>query len=149
MSAPARRPRVLERGEVSEMVIVLVVGLFLVVGLVVDGGAKMTASAHALGVAQGAARYGAQQIGTLPTTGGHGAQIDPAKAQSAAESYLANSGVEGSVAVTAEDHLIVTATAQEPTTFLGIIGIHTVSATRTVDVDLLHGDEVAPQGALE
>lgn len=136
--------RQLERGEVSEMVIVVFMALVLVIGLVVDGGAKMTAASEASAVAQQAARVGGQPLDALPDDGGR-AHLDAGSAAAAAQSYLNQAGASGSVRVINPTTIEVTVTTTEDTTFLGVIGINTVSATRTARVDLIHGQsEVIP-----
>jgi hypothetical protein len=134
----------LERGEVSELVAVVFVAIVLVIGLVVDGGAKMTAASEASSIAQQAARVGGQPLDSLPADGGT-AHLDAGSAAAAAQSYLDQAGVDGSVRIINDSTIEVTVTSTEGTTFLGLIGINTVSATRTARVDLIHGQaEVIP-----
>lgn len=141
MSTPRRR---VERGEVSEMVAVVFVAIVMVIGLVVDGGAKMTAASEASSIAQQAARAGAQPLDSLPADGGT-AHLDADGAAAAAQDYLTQSGAEGSVHIVNNSTIEVTVTSTRGTTFLGVIGINTVSATRTARVDLIHGQaEVIP-----
>lgn len=128
----------LERGEVSELVAVVFVAIVLVIGLVVDGGAKMTAASEASSIAQQAARVGGQPLDSLPADGGT-AHLDADSAVAAAQSYLDQAGVDGSVHIVDDSTIEVTVTSTESTTFLGLIGINTVSATRTARVDLIHG----------
>lgn len=136
--------RRLERGEVSEMVVLLVIALFLVVGLVVDGGAKMTAATEASGIAQQAARTAGQPLDSLPGDG-QSATLDTTTAAADAQSYLSQAGATGSVTVIDDTTIEVTVTSSQPTVFLGLIGINTVTATRTARVDLIHGQtEVIP-----
>lgn len=132
--------RALERGEVSELVVVIFVAVVLVVGLVVDGGAKMTAASQASSIAQQAARAGAQPLDALPDNGAP-AVLDSSAAAAAAREYLADAGATGSVHVTGTDTIEVTVTTSEPTVFLGMIGIQSVTATRTASVHLIHGQE--------
>ena len=134
----------LERGEVSELAIVILVALFLVIGLVVDGGAKMNAAAEASATAQDAARVGAQPLESLPSDT-QPAQLSASGAATAAESYLSQAGATGSARVIDPTTIEVTVTSSEDTVFLGLIGIHSVSATRTARVDLIQGQtEVLP-----
>lgn len=133
----------LERGEVSELVIVAVVALFVMVGLVVDGGAKMTAASEASSTAQEAARVAAQPLESLPTDG-QTARLSP-DGISAAQNYLHQAGATGTVRRVDDTTIEVTVTRTEDTVFLSLIGIHSVSATRTARVDLIHGQtEVLP-----
>lgn len=134
----------LERGEVSELAIVIVVALFLVIGLVVDGGAKMNAAAEASSIAQDAARVGAQPLESLPSDS-QAAQLSADGAATAAEDYLAQAGATGTVRVVDPKTIEVSVTSSEDTVFLGLIGIHSVSATRTARVGLIQGQtEVLP-----
>lgn len=134
----------LERGEISEFAIVIVVALFLVIGVVVDGGAKMNAAAEASATAQDAARVGAQPLESLPSDT-QAAQLSADGAATAAEGYLAQAGATGTVRVIGPTTIEVTVTSSEDTVFLGLIGIHSVSATRTASVDLIQGQtEVLP-----
>lgn len=142
MTTPLRQR--LERGEASELVVVVFVALILAVGLVVDGGAKMTAATEASSLAQQAARAGAQPLDSLPEDGGQ-AVLNVDAAAGAARDYLAAAGASGSVTVVNPTTIRVTVTSTEDTTFLGVIGINSVSATRTASVDLIHGqNEVTP-----
>ncbi|MGO2045774.1 MAG: pilus assembly protein TadG-related protein [Brachybacterium tyrofermentans] len=134
----------LERGEAAPMVLVLVGALVLVVGLVVDGGAKMTAASEASATAQQAARAGAQPLASLPSEGGT-ATLNSNSAAAAAQSYLGQAGANGTVSVVSPTTIEVTVTSSADTVFLGAIGINTVSATRTASVDLISGQsEVIP-----
>lgn len=138
-----RRKRI-ERGEASELVIVAFLAIVLVLGLVVDGGAKMTAASAASATAQQAARVGAQPLDSLPSEGST-AHLDASSAAAAARSYLSQAGATGSVRIINPTTIEVTVTSSEDTTFLGVIGINSVSATRTARVDLIHGQsEVIP-----
>lgn len=134
----------LERGEASPMVLVLVAAVVLVIGLVVDGGAKMTAASESSATAQQAARAGAQTLNALPAAGGT-AHLDPGGAAAAAQDYLTQAGATGSVSVNSPTSIEVTVTSTADTVFLGVIGINSVSATRTATVDLISGQsEVIP-----
>lgn len=134
----------LERGEVSELAIVVVVALFIMIGLVVDGGAKMNAAAQASSTAQEAARVGAQPLESLPSNT-QDAQLSAADAAAAAQDYLTQASATGSVQVIDPTTIEVTVTSSEDTVFLGILGIHSVSATHTASVDLIQGQtEVLP-----
>ena len=143
MNTASLRSR-LERGEVSGMVLVVFAAVILVIGLVVDGGVKMTAASEASSLAQQAARAGGQPLDALPADGGT-AHLSSSSAAAAAQSYLSQAGATGSVHVIDDSTIEVTVTSREDTTFLGVIGINTVSATRTARVDLIHGQaEVLP-----
>lgn len=88
-----------ERGEAPLMLVLLIPALFLVLGLVVDGGGKVRANEQATLVAQSAARAGAN-AGVVQGTGER-LVIDRPRAVAAARAYLNQSGATGSVRVTA------------------------------------------------
>ncbi len=101
-------------GGLSLVILLIAVVVFIVFGLVVDGGVRASAIDRANRVAMEAARAGAQAI-TEPGTGG--ASVDQVVQQ-----YLATEGVSGSSAVTG-DRVDVTVNFSEPTKVLGIIGL--------------------------
>jgi hypothetical protein len=82
-------------------VVVMTAALILVAGLVLDGGLTLAARERALGEAQQAARAGAQAI-NLATYRQNGTLVlDPAQAVADARRYLAATGYQGTVQVTA------------------------------------------------
>ncbi|GAB3314335.1 hypothetical protein GCM10027451_29170 [Geodermatophilus aquaeductus] len=125
-----------ERGAISVFLAVLVPGLLLIIGLAVDGGAKVAATQRANAVADEAARAGGQALDVAAALAGQ-VQVDPAAAVAAAQDYLARTGVQGAVSVVDGDTLQVTTTLTEPTTFLGLIGIATLTVEGTGTADLI------------
>jgi hypothetical protein len=119
-----------ERGSISVFLTILVPGLFLIVGLAVDGGAKVAALQRADAVAEEAARAGGQALDIAGALNGN-VRVDPASAVTAAQNYLSRSGVEGSVDVLDGETLRVTTTLTEPTVFLGLVGIDTFTVHGT------------------
>jgi hypothetical protein len=105
----------------------IVVGL-LIVALVFDGAATMTARATALDVAQQAARAGADQLDLALLREQGVVAIDPAAAQDVAQQWLQSAGVEGTVNATAAD-VTVTVTLTRPTVLLAAVGIPTFTMT--------------------
>lgn len=124
-----------DRGSVTLMLVVLVLALFLCIGLVVDGGAKIGAVQQANRVAAEAARAGTQQVDVAEVQLGGAAQLAPAAARTAAYAALAAAGVNGSVTVTGTQ-VTVTTTLTKPTVFLGLLGIGHVTGTGTAIADL-------------
>ena len=102
-------------GGVSLMVLTMIPALLIVLGLVIDGGAKAAALDRANRIAMEAARTGAQSIS------GPG-DISAAAANSAAQAYLATEGVAGTVTVSG-DRVDVHVSFAEPTKVLSIVGI--------------------------
>ncbi len=137
--APATDARPLcsfsDRGSVSAFVALLLVALVALAGLVVDGGAAMSAHQAAVDEAEQAARAGA---GALSTDGLRSGSlvIDQDDAIRSAEAFTSAAGHPGTAAVSA-GAVTVTIHYRVPTSVLGIIGITSlpVSATASaVDV---------------
>lgn len=123
-------------GVVTAFTVVMVVGLFMLAGLVFDGGRALDGRVTALDEAQEAARAGAQQI-DLPTFRATGqAVLNDAAAVTAADGYLASTRDTGTVTV-AGDTVTVTVTHIESTEILSAIGIggFTEHATATATAE--------------
>ena len=130
------RCRDAERGAIGVFLAVLVPGLLLIVGLAVDGGAKVAATQRANAIADEAARAGGQALDVSAALTGQ-VRVDPAAAVAAAQDYLSRTGVQGTVTVVDADTLQVSTTLSEPTTFLGLIGISTLTVEGTGTADLV------------
>ncbi|MGY5884230.1 TadE/TadG family type IV pilus assembly protein [Modestobacter lacusdianchii] len=127
-----------ERGAISAFLAVLVPGLLLIIGLAVDGGAKVAATQRANAIAEEAARAGGQALDVAAALIGQ-IRVDPAAAVAAAQNYLDRNDVQGAVTVVDGDTLQVTTTITEPTVFLGLIGISTLTVEGTGTADLISG----------
>ena len=125
-----------ERGAIGVLLAVLVPGLLLIVGLAVDGGAKVAATQRANAIADEAARAGGQALDVSAALAGQ-IRVDPAAAVAAAQDYLDRNDVQGAVTVVDGDTLQVTTTISEPTTFLGLIGISTLTVEGSGTADLI------------
>jgi Putative Flp pilus-assembly TadE/G-like len=135
-----RRGHDADRGSVTVFFAVAVIGILVLLGLVVDGGAKVRAVQRADTLAAEAARAGGQAITLPPTIAGQRPRADPRAAASAARAYLAANGVTGTVTVTPDGRrLEVTVTTSTPTVFLGLIGVTTVTAHGHASADLTFG----------
>ena len=86
-----------ERGSLSLFTALTMVGIFAVLALVVDGGGRLQALSHAEGTAQEAARTGAESINVGQAISGEAVNIDPNTAITAAQTYLRQAGVSGTV----------------------------------------------------
>jgi Flp pilus assembly protein TadG len=115
----------------------ILVGL-LIVALVFDGAAAMTTRATALDVAQQAARAGADQLDLALLRDTGEVAIDPAAAQAAAEQWLAQAGVDGTVSATTAQ-VEVTVTVTQPTVLLAVVGIPTFTMTAAATAQPLPG----------
>lgn len=125
-----------ERGAIGVFLAVLVPGLLLIIGLAVDGGAKVAATQRANAIADEAARAGGQALDIAAALTGQ-VQVDPAAAVAAAQDYLARTSVQGTVTVVDGDTLQVTTTLTEPTTFLGLVGISSLTVEGSGTADLI------------
>ena len=123
-----RSPTRDDQGQLTLFFAIAVVGLLLVAGLVLDGGAQIRAAQHAQAIAEEAARTGAQAVDVDALMQGQATQLDPHQARIAANAYLSTSGATGTVSAGAET-VNVEATLTEPTLFLSLIGIGELSAS--------------------
>lgn len=110
-----------DRGSVTVYALSMIVAVFTVTGVAVDGSRAAQAAAHANAIAAEAARAGGQAIDPAAAIRGDDV-VDPAAAVAAAQSYLAAADVSGTVAVVG-NRLIVDVQITTATTFLAIAGI--------------------------
>lgn len=107
------------RGASSSLLAAIIApALLVLVGLVVDGGGQLAAVRQAEAVAAQAARAG---VDAMPATLTGGSS--PHLARQAAEQYLAQAGVSGTVTISGEIVTVHT-TVTHRTVFLGLIGVH-------------------------
>ncbi len=89
-----------ERGSVTLMFVLLMPALIIgCVGLAYDGGGIVATKRQAMNEAEQAARAGAQGLAVEEIRGGGAQELDPARAQAAAQDYLAQLGRDGDVEV--------------------------------------------------
>lgn len=129
-----------DRGSITGYLLIMTVALILLAGLVLDGGAALTAHGTAADTAQQAARAGADALdGTsLRSTNPAGLVTNPGAARAAAHAVLAASGVTGEVTIAGRT-VTVTAHATRRTAILAIAGITQVGGTATATAVPLHG----------
>jgi hypothetical protein len=126
-----------ERGSVTVFVTGVVVALFVVAGLVFDGGTIIAGHREADAEAEGAARAGAEAIAGTERTSAT-VTVDPAAAHQAAERYLTAYGHVGQVTV-AGDRVTVTVSFTERTQLLDVIGLRSKSVTGTASATAVVG----------
>ncbi|MFD6608642.1 TadE/TadG family type IV pilus assembly protein [Micromonospora chalcea] len=98
-------------GRVTVWFAVLVPAFLALIGLVVDGGAKVRAYQRADNIAAEAARAGGQAIKAGQAIDGGNKEIEPSVAADAVQAYLDDlDGVTGSVTVDGAQQLTVTVT---------------------------------------
>jgi Flp pilus assembly protein TadG len=135
-----RRSRNKERGSLTLFAVVLAFGLLTMVGLVIDGGAKLTAQRRANHLAEQAARAGAQALDVTALRDGR-AVLDPSPARAATADYLAAAGhPRHSYRITVNNETITVAvTDRQPTAVLGLVGVHHLDITGRGKARLLVG----------
>lgn len=107
------------------LAVLLVPVLILASGLVLDGGAALSAKDRTMGEAAEAARAGADALDVITYRRTGQAVLDPVRARAAAERYLAATGDHYSVAASV-DSVAVTVTADYRTQLLGVGGLDVI-----------------------
>ncbi len=136
-----RRSEDRDRGTITVFTALAALALLLMVGLVVDGAARMRAAGRADRLAAEAARAAAEAADTR----GPALSLDRRGAVLAARGYLTAAGVDGTVAVTGPRTVAVTVTVRGRYAILGLIGAGdftmTGSATASLSVGVEAGDD--------
>ncbi|WP_199550354.1 TadE/TadG family type IV pilus assembly protein [Streptomyces sp. N35] len=128
LTARLRAARDDDRGQVLAFVVIVLAGLWLFVGIVVDGGLALSAKVRAMDVAQEAARTGAQQIDLEELRRHERVQLVAGRAKSEAGAYVAAAGSTGTVAVKSNE-ITVHVTHRQRTQVLQLIGIRNLTVT--------------------
>lgn len=126
-----------EQGSLTAFLAVLAVALFVLVGLVVDGGRAVVAKREAIDVAEQAARVGADQLSVDALRSGT-VVVDPSAATTAVARYLAAAGEQGVATVTG-DSVTVHVSSTTPTVILGMVGISTIPVSASASATNVHG----------
>jgi hypothetical protein len=129
---PSRRGN--DAGQITAFVVVMMAALILLVGLVLDGGLTLAAREHTLGEAQEAARAGAQAINLAAYRQNGTLVVDPTRATTAAQQYLADTGDSGTVQVSGN---IVTVTVGhvQRMQILDVAGLSAVTVHATASAE--------------
>jgi hypothetical protein len=129
-----------ERGGLSLMLVILFVALAGLAGIVVDGGAKLTADENAVALAQEAARAGATTVDQSAAYASGSFVVSQQQALAAARSYLIGAGYDRySVAADGSRAIRVSVTITEPTRFLSLIGMDSFTCTGSATASLVTG----------
>lgn len=133
-----------ERGSVALYMALIAVGMLMMAGLVIDGGAAIAARARAVDVSEQAARAGADALSqpALRTGTPGGLTADPGAARAAAARVLAAAGVTGDVRVSGA---AVTVTARVPrrAVVLSAVGVGDLSQSQTSTAVAVYGTDRA------
>lgn len=111
-----------ERGQVTAFVAGVMLALFVMGGLVIDGGYALAARRRAINEANEAARAGAQAVDLAEYRSTGAFDLDPAAAVAAVHAYLAPTGHEATVKVVG-DRVQVRVAISQPMALLRVIGI--------------------------
>jgi hypothetical protein len=129
-----------DRGSLTLMLAVLFVALLALAGVVIDGGAKLTAAENAAAIAQEAARAGAGMVNEADAHENGSFVVDEDQAVAAADAYLSGAGYAGrATAGPGIDEIQVMVRVSQPTKVLSIIGIDTIRATGRATANLVSG----------
>lgn len=121
-----------DRGSVTVFFAVAVAGLLVMVGLIVDGGTKITLLQRADDLAAQATRAGGQAVDPTTVLTGQTTTADPARAVHAAQAFLATNQATGKVVLDPNGRgLTVTVTLATSTVFLGLVGVDEITASGT------------------
>ncbi|UED86338.1 pilus assembly protein TadG-related protein [Streptomyces profundus] len=123
-----RRAAAGDEGQITGFVVGIFAGLWLVAGIVIDGGMALAAKTNALNTAQEAARSAAQQLDITALRAEADTRLDEERAQAAALDYVAATGGEATVRV-AGDRVTVSVTRQQPTQILRLVGLHQLAVS--------------------
>ena len=134
-SMPAPDPHGHEVGRVTAFVTIVTAGLFVLAGLVLDGGLALSARVRALNEAREAARAGAQELDLAAFRADGTVRLDPARARGAALAYLdaahrrQGSATSSAVVAVTADRVEVRVTTAASTQILQVVGVTTVTVT--------------------
>jgi len=138
MTARARRRRHDDAGNITLFVVVMAVAFFGIIGLAVDGAGKVRAMQRADHAAQEAARTAGQQLAASTVMTGGAVALDAARARTAAQAYLKQAGVSGTVTVDGATVTVTTSTTYKPI-FVSLLGIGTMTATGSATARTVRG----------
>ncbi|GAA2653671.1 pilus assembly protein TadG-related protein [Nonomuraea recticatena] len=119
-------------------VVAIVGALFLLAGLVVDGGLALGARVRALNEAQEAARAGAQQLDLAVYRRDASVRLDAGRARAAALAYIAATPDTASVSVSG-DRVTVVVRAVQRTQILGLAGLGSIAVSGRATAEAQRG----------
>jgi hypothetical protein len=128
--------RTTQEGSISALVVLLLIALFALMGMVLDGGSALAARQSATDEAEQAARAGAGAL-SIDSLRSGSVELDQAAAVEAAEQFTVVAGHPG-IATVAGGMVTVQIRYRIPTQVLGIIGVTTlpvVASASAVDVE--------------
>ena len=139
MQTHERHRRDDESGQITVFVVLVVVALFAMAGLVIDGGSALAEKRRAMNTAEQAARVGADALDPASLRSGDPA-VMPARAAAAAQGYLAQAGVRGSVAINGSE-VTVTVHDTYDTVLLSAIGVGSMRVSSSASARSVNADD--------
>lgn len=124
-------------GSLAAFTAVFALALFVLLGLVVDGGRAVAARDAAMSEAEQAARVGVQQLSVSALRSGSVA-VDPLAAADAVRGFLGGD-VESEAVDVSGQTVTVHIQTSEPTVILGIVGIDRISISESASATNVHG----------
>lgn len=137
MMRALRRPSSDDTGSILILLPILAVGLFMMLGVIIDGAGRVKALQRAHTVAAQAARQAGQQIdgGALQLDGE--TRVNEARSKAAARAFLRQSGMNGTVEINAgRTKVTVNATERYRPVFLSFFGFGQVNLTGSAEAQL-------------
>jgi len=129
---PLRRQQ--DGGQATAFTVVMTVAVLALAGLVLDAGLAVSTKVDAVSAAQSAARAGARELDVAALRTSGVVRIDPAKARAAAQNWLNQARLTGTVAVTGNQVTVSVTTARQ-TQLLHMLGVTSIPITATATVD--------------
>jgi len=127
-----------ETGSLTAFFAVISFSLFVLIGLVVDGGAAIAADRAAYGIAEQAARAGAGQISVSRLRSVGTVTLNASRAIRVADAYAASAGHPGTASVSG-DTVTVSISYNRPTVIISLIGISSLHISATASARNVEG----------
>jgi Flp pilus assembly protein TadG len=132
-----------QAGSVSVMAPLLILTVLVLLGLAFDGGTAISAHQRAIGLAEQAARAGAQQVSIASVRSPSGPyRLAPQAARRASDAYLRRAGATGQVRIGHDqtgDFVEVAVAWSQPAVFAGLLGLRQFNGTGTAQARLCRG----------
>lgn len=127
-----------DAGQVTPFAVLMTIALLAVAGLVLDAGLALAEKVRALDIAQAAARAGAQELDLYKYRTSNVAELDPARAASAARAWLVSAGVDGDATATTTT-VTVTVRRTSSTQLLQIVGVSELHVSAAATATAVQG----------
>ncbi|MGB7053302.1 MAG: pilus assembly protein TadG-related protein [Acidimicrobiales bacterium] len=131
-----------DRGSITAFSVLLLVAIFVVMGMVLDGGTQASAHQSAVDEAEQAARAGAGALSVAALRSGS-VQLNDQQAVAVAEALTVASGHPGTATVVGQT-VTVDVQYRVPTAILGIVGITSLPVSASASADDVAGITGAP-----